>query len=433
MLTSLLLAFGLAGPGALQASPEAATTRTSKSNAALVKDAREAYDRGEKPAFLSIYEELARRRPGEVFTLYNLACGQSLNGQSEAAVRTLEDILAQRVASNLDADTDFEPIRQTEGYKRVTAGMSDFRKERIASGAVRAFTIPEKGFVAEGVAYDPVTKAFFVSSVRRRKIVRIDRSGKVADFVAAGRDGLRSALGMRVDPKRRTLWVASEAIPSMDGYKKGQPRAAAVFEYYVDSGRLRKEHLPAPGEGDPPGFDDLALAPDGGVFVNDGFNPRVWRLEPDGELRVFLASEVFGGTQGLAASENGKTLYVSDYRGLFAVDIPTRRVTALRVPPDLSLNGIDGLALSGTSLIAIQNGIIPHRVIRLDLAPDGVTISRERILEMNHPDFDEPTLGVVVGGALYFSADSQGQKFLDEKHPISPDDMREAFILKLPL
>jgi sugar lactone lactonase YvrE len=439
MLILLLLALGFVGPGALstagaaRAAPGAAAPQTPKSNAALAKEARDAYDRGEKAVFLSIYEELARRRPGDVFTLYNLACGQSLNGRSEAAVRTLEDILAHRVASNLDADTDFDSIRTTEGYRRVVTRMAALRKEQVTSGAARAFTIPEKGFVAEGVAYDPVTKAFFVSSVRRRKIVRIDPRGRITDFVAAGRDGLRSALGMRVDPKRRTLWVASEAIPSMDGYRKGQPRAAAVFEYDVDSGRLRKEHLPSPGEGDAPGFDDLALAPDGSLFVNDGFNPRIWRLAPGGELQVFLASDAFGGTQGMAVSEDGKTLYFSDYRGLFAVNVATRKVTPLGVPPDLALNGIDGLALSGGSLIAIQNGILPHRVIRLDLAPDGLTISRARILEMNHPDFDEPTLGVVEGGALYFSADSQGQKFLDEKHPISPDDMREAFILKLPL
>ena len=416
-----------------QAAPAAAAAMTSKSNAALGKDAREAYGRGDKAAYLSIYEELARRRPDEVFTLYNLACGQSINGQSEAAVRTLEDILAHRVASNLDADKDFEPIRQTEGYKRVMARMTAFRRERISSGATRAFTIPKKGFVAEGVAYDAVTKAFFVSSVRHRKIVRIDARRRITDFVAAGRDGLRSALGMRVDPKRRTLWVASQAIPSMDGYKKGQPRATAVFEYDVDSGRLRKEHLPPPGEGDSTGFDDLTVAPDGSLFVNDGFNPRIWRMAPGGELQVFLTSETFGGTQGLAVSEDGKTLYASDYRGLFAVNIATRGVTLLRVPADLSLTGIDGLSLSGGSLIAIQNGIIPHRVIRLDLAADGLTISRARLLEMNHPDFDEPTLGVVVGGALYFSADSQGQKFLNEKRPIRRDEMREAFILKLPL
>jgi hypothetical protein len=311
--------------------------------------------------------------------------------------------------------------------------MTALRKERVSSGAARAFTIPEKGFVAEGVAYDPVTKAFFVSSVRRRRIVRIGPDGTVADFVAAGRDGLRSALGMRVDPKRRALWVASEAIPSMDGYEKDQPRAAAVFEYDVDTGRLRKEHRPPAVPGDPPGFDDLTLAGDGTVFVNDGSTPRIWRIPPGGGLEVFLASDAFGGTQGMAVSADGKTLYVSDYRSLLAVDIATRRVTPIRVPPDLALAGIDGLALSGRSLIAVQNGIIPHRVIRLDLASDGVTISRARILEMNHPDFDEPTLGVVVDGAFYFSAGSQGQKFLDTKNPIRPADKRDAVILKLPL
>ncbi len=434
MTLFLVVALGLAAQAAVQSGDtrQAELSRAATSNAALVKEAREAYNPGEKAVFLSIYEELARRRPGEVFTLYNLACGQALNGQSEAAVRTLEEILARRVASNIAADTDFEPIRQTEGYRSVLARMNALRKKRVSSGAERAFTIPEKGFVAEGVAYDTVTRAFFVSSVRRRRIVRVDRRGRITDFVPAGREGLKSALGMRVDPKRRRLWVASEAVPSMDGYRKGDPRDAAVLEYDVDSGRLKKQHLP-PEKGDPPGFDDLTLTPDGTVFVNDGFNSRIWRIPPGGELEVFLASETFGGTQGMAASADGRTLYVSDYRGLFAVDIASRRVTAIPVPPDLSLNGIDGLVFHEHSLIAIQNGIIPHRVVRLDLAPGGLAISKASILEMNHPDFDEPTLGVVVEGALYFSADSQGQKFLDEKRPITAGEMRDAVILKLPL
>ena len=437
MTLLLLLSFGLAAAPALPVAGDAQESRAaapwaSKTSAALVQEAREAHERGEKATFLSIYEELARRRPGEVRTLYNLACGQALNGRSEAAVGTLEEILAHRVASNLAADKDFDSIRETEGYRQVVTRMDELRREQVSSGATRAFTIPEKGFVAEGVAFDPVTRAFFVSSVRHRKIVRIDQAGKIEDFVASGRDGLRSALGIRVDPKRRTLWVATEAIPSMDGYQKDQPRAAAVFEYDVDSKRLRKEHIPQ-SEGESPGFDDLTLASDGTVYVNDGFHSRVWRIPPGGQLEVFLDSEEIGGTQGMAVSADGKRLYVSDYRGLFAVDIASRRVSSIRVPATLALSGIDGLALFKSSLIAIQNGIIPHRVIRLDLAPDGVAISRWRILEMNHPDFDEPTLGVVVGSALYFSADSQGEKFLDEKHPIRPDQMREAVILELPL
>lgn len=431
LFLALMLAVAPAG-GQGKPAPSAEGARASKSDATLVQEAREAYDRGEKAAFLWISEELARRRPGDVFTLYNLACGQALNEQPEAAVRTLEEIAARRAASNLDADRDFDSIRQTEGYKSVAARMTALRQARVTSGAQRAFTIPEKGLVAEGVAYDPKSKAFFVSSIRRRKIFRIDAAGKISEFVSAGRDGIRSALGMRVDPKRRILWVASQAIPSMEGYRKDDPRAAAVFEYDVDTGKLRQEHLP-PAGGDSAGFDDLTVAPDGTVFINDAFNPRIWRIAPGAGIEVFLASDAFGGTQGLAVSGDGKTLYVSDYRRLFAVDLASKGVTAVAVPADLGLNGIDGLALFEKSLLAIQNGVIPHRVVRLDLAADGVTIAKSRILEMNHPDFDEPTLGVVADGWLYFSAGSQGQKFLNQKKPITPEEMREAVILKIPL
>src|SRR5215813_3051488 len=282
----------------------AAQEPSRKTDVVLRKEAREAHERGDKSAFLSISEELARRRPGEIFTLYHLACGQALNGRTDAGLRTLEEIFEHRVSTNLDLDKDFESLRETDGYKSVLGRMNEFRKKRISSGATRAFTIPEKGFVAEGVAYDSVTKAFFVSSVRHRKIVRIDRNGKITDFVAAGRDGLRSALGMRVDPKRRILWVASEAIPSMDGYVKGQSPASGVFEYDVDSARLHKEHVPR-AEGEPPAFDDLTVAPDGTVFVNDGSSSRIWTIPPGGDLRVFLASDLFSGTQGLAVSSDG--------------------------------------------------------------------------------------------------------------------------------
>ena len=237
---------------------------------------------------------------------------------------------------------------------------------------------------------------------------------------------------MRVDPERRTLWVASQALPSMDGYQKDQPVSSAVFEYDVDSGRLRKEHLPPNGT-EPPAFDDLTVAADGTVFVNDGETSRIWRIPPGGKLEVLATFANFSGSQGLALSPDGKTLYASDYRGLLAIDLARRRATPIRVPADLALSGIDGLVRHEHSLIAIQNGITPHRVIRLDLAPDGLSIAKARILEMNHPDFDEPTLGVVADGALYFSADSQGQKYLDDQNPIRPEEMREAVILKLPL
>ncbi|HEY6929117.1 MAG TPA: hypothetical protein VJA66_05520, partial [Thermoanaerobaculia bacterium] len=309
------------------------TSPPPKSNFELRREMREAYRRGDKPQFLSITQELVRRTPGEVFNLYNLASAQSLNGQGEAAVRSLEEVLAHRVAYELDADKNFESIRRLPGYEAVRDRMNALRKETITSGATRAFTIPEKGFVAEGVAFDSKTRSFFVASIRHRRIVQIDASGRIADFVPAGRDGLRSAMGMRVDPGRRTLWVASQALPSMDGYQKEQPVPAAVFEFDVDSGRLRKEYVPSPGA-EPPAFDDLTVAPDGTVFINDAETSRIWRIPPGGKLEVFATFPNFSGSQGLALSSDGKTLYASDYRGLFAIDLARLRAVPLRVPPD---------------------------------------------------------------------------------------------------
>jgi sugar lactone lactonase YvrE len=398
----------------------------------LMQEAREAYDRGDKAAFLKDYEQAVRLRPGNTGILYNLACAQALNGQTAAALATLDQLLAHRVAADLAADTDFDSIRTTAGYARVVAGMAALRKERITSGATVAFVIPEKEVAPEGVAYDPVTKAFFVASVRKGKVVRIGPDGKITDFVPPG-SGLKSALGMGVDAKRRTLWVVSEAIPLMNGAKEGDPPQSTLFEFDLDTGKLRTAHRP-PESKQPPFFDDLTVGADGRVYVNDGRSPRIYALDPGrGELAVFLETDAMRGTQGLAATPDGKTLYASDYGGLYRIDVASRRITPLPVPADLTLAGVDGLVYAGGRLVAIQNGVQPHRVILLDLAPDGLGIARSRILEMNHPAFDEPTLGTVVGGVLYFSANNQGHRYFDAKNPPKPGDLQDAVILKVPL
>jgi sugar lactone lactonase YvrE len=417
----------------LAAAPSPTRVPAPKDAFDYARQGREAYQRGDMAAFLQNYEAAARLRPGDVWILYNLACGEARNGQTEAAIRTLRDIAAHRVFVDLPSDTDLDSIRNQAGYKEVVARMETLRQQRIDSGATVAFTVHQRGLVPEGVAFDPVTRSFFLSSIRQRKILRVGSDGHVSDFVSPARDGLRGAAGMGVDAKRRTLWVASQAMPHMNDFRKGDPPASAVFEYDVDSGRLRKEHRP-PAADPPPAFDDLTVASDGRVYVNDGQSPRIFTLAPEkGKLELFLESDVLRGTQGLAVTPDGKTLYASDYNGLVRIDVASRKITPIPVPPDLALNGIDGLVHADGSLVGIQNGIRPHRVIRLDLGPDGITISRARILEMNHPAFDEPTLGVVAGGRLYFTADSQGGRFLDEKHPISPEDMRDAVVLMLPL
>jgi sugar lactone lactonase YvrE len=425
MITAIVFVVSL-----LTASSAAGSQR---SVADLQKEARAAYDRGDKARFLAIYEDLAKRRPGDAYLLYNLACGQAINGQSEAAGRTLLQLAAMRTVSDLDADDDFASIRGSAAYRAAAAKMKAVREDRVSSGAVVAFTIAEKGLVPEGVAYDPKTKSFFVSSIRKREIFRIDSSGKSSVFVAPRSGGLRAAAGIAVDPRTRSLWVASEATPHMEGYVKDEPLQSAIFEFDADTGAFRRE-LKAPDAGKAAAFDDVAVAADGRVYVNDGFNGRIFTLAPGARaLEVFLETDLFRGTQGMAPTPDGKTLYVSDYSGLHRVDVATKRVERLNVPVNAALNGADGLVLADGSLFAVQNGILPNRVTRVDLSADGARVTGARILEMNNPAFDEPTLAVAVDGFLYVNAASQGGKFQNEKKPITPEEMRDAVILKVPL
>ncbi len=396
----------------------------------LMEEARRAYDRGDRAAFLKDYEEIARLRPGDVWILYNLACARALSGDTAAALEALSGVAARRVAMDLAGEKDFDSIRATDGYRRVVAQMDALRRERIDAGASTAFTIAEKGVVPEGVAYDPASKAFFVASVNKGQLYRVGADGRVSVFVPPG-SGLRSPLGMGVDAKRRILWVVSETIPQMNGGKEGDPPDSGLFAFDLDTGTLRKRYTPPPSE-KPPHFDDLGVAADGRVYVNDGFNPRIYTLAPGGAaLELWLESDEMGGTQGLAPTPDGRTLYVSDYRDIWRVDVASKKAARLLPPADLALNGADGLVYSEGRLAAIQNGIEPPRAIALDLSPDGAAIARSRILVMNDPVLDEPTLGTIVDGVLYFSANNQGHRFHDAKNPPKPEDLKDAVILKV--
>ena len=118
---------------------------------------------------------------------------------------------------------------------------------------------------------------------------------------------------------------------------------------------------------------------------------------------------------------------------MFRVDTATKAVTRLPAPTNVALYGIDGLAWHNGSLIGVQNGVDPSRVVQLDLAADGSRISAVRILDMNHPRVAEPTIGVVVGGMYYYVANSFGGLLRKPNSVLADQPLAEPVILKLRL
>jgi hypothetical protein len=107
--------------------------------------------------------------------------------------------------------------------------------------------------------------------------------------------------------------------------------------------------------------------------------------------------------------------------------------TQLSAGPAVALIGIDGLYFYRGSLIAIQNGTRPHRVVRISLSADLKRAEGLTILEANNPLFDEPTLGVVVRDDFYYVANSQWGAFDRAGLIASPEKLRETLILKTKL
>jgi hypothetical protein len=87
------------------------------------------------------------------------------------------------------------------------------------------------------------------------------------------------------------------------------------------------------------------------------------------------------------------------------VDLATRRLSWLPQPADVAANGVDGLYVAGRSLIGVQNGTAPERIVRFPVDEEFTRILGWEVLEQN-PQLGEPTHGVVVGDWFYFVANS---------------------------
>jgi sugar lactone lactonase YvrE len=424
MLLAASIVAASSGIFALQDAP-AATVR------ALYAAAIEAYDKKDHAAYLKNMEAAAAERPVHPTFLRRLAGAYALNGRAADAAGVLRKMARLSLYYNALDDPDFGTVRGDAGVQIAVRALEALRSRRIGSSEI-AWTIHDRLFVPEGIAYDPATRAFFVSSQYRRKIVRIDPSGTVQDFVTTGRDGLWMVFGIAVDPVRRLLWAVSTAEPVMERYSMVDENATGVFAFDIQTGALSHKYL-LPDRSPGHRFDDITVSGDGRVFASDGGSGIVYSIAPGGKsLEVFVHAGTIQGPNGLVTTPDGRWLYVSDYAGfIFRVDTTTRAVIRLLAPPDVALYGIDGLTWHKGSLIGIQNGVDPARVVRLELSPDGTRISAARIIDMNHPRVAEPTIGVVAGDNYYYVANSFGALLRKPNSVLAKQPLEEPVILKL--
>lgn len=381
------------------------------------------------------YLEHARRaqalRPEHGGVTLALASALALSGDTSGALAALDRFASRGYSADLGADSDFASVRETRGWPAI-AGRLEANARPIVRGRT-AFTIDERGLLAEGIAYDPTTGAFFLASVRGRKIVRLGRDGGTTLFADTSA-GLWAPMGMRVDPVSRRLWVATAAVPQMIGYVAADSARSAVIAFDLRTG-ASVARFEVGRDGMAHAVGDLTIAGDGRVYATDSRAPVLFRVPERGDtLERFLESPLLLSAQGLAAAPDQHTLYLSDYaRGIIRVDLATRQARLLPTADSVLALGMDALVWSPDGLVGVQNGVTPHRVVRLTLDSRGDRVIRTEVLDRAHPAYDEPTLGVLVGTDFYYIADGQWERFGNDGTVADSSALRSTVVLRLRL
>jgi len=349
---------------------------------------------GDTAAALAGLSRAADAWPVQPAYVRGLARFAARTGKTDLALRSLERLTA--LGQGWDpADPAFARLAADPRFTAVGRTMSTATAPLDGSRVL--LTVADTLQHVEGAAYDAAGRRWFTSSIRQRKVVVHAADGTARDFIPSGRDGLDATFGLAVDARRGVLWVVSTATAEQTGYTADDDGRSALYAFDLASGALRgRVALPEATGGHMLG--DVIVTSAGVVYASDSRAPFIYRI-PAGEIparaEVAVAgAPLFRSVQGMAPAPDGRTMFVADYsHGLLRVDLPTGTVAVLPPPAGATLVGIDGLIADGPRrLIGVQNGIVPARVIRIELSADGKQVERIVPLLRDLPGGGEPTL-----------------------------------------
>jgi len=388
----------------------------------------QAYSTQEYDLYLEYTQKVLAVHPDNYTLQYNLASAYALNKDTVNALRALNELVDKGLGLVAENDPDFTDLQNLPAFKALVKKIQ--KTKAPVKSSKKAFTIPEKDLFPRGIAYDLQKKNLYVSSLYKNKILRIDRKGKVTDFVAENQDNLGPVTGLRVDAQNRILW----ALASFGAPNEKTPREIAgtsyVYKYNLDDGKLIKKYdlLKPRGHFLTEVVEDKA----GNLYIANSGMRTIYKLDAGKDtLDKFINLRQFPQLTGLTISPDNKFLFVAHANGLLNIDLATGKVTPLTHPDNILLVSCDGLYFYDNSLIAIQNFL--NRVVRFELSPDYSGVTGYKIIESNNPDFGVPSTGVIDGKTFYYIANSQINN-LDRAGKVqNPDQLKDILILKAKL
>ncbi|ACK67914.1 SMP-30/Gluconolaconase/LRE domain protein [Rippkaea orientalis PCC 8801] len=199
----------------------------------------------------------------------------------------------------------------------------------------------------------------YVGSITSGQILRITPDGKIETFFS-GNDEVFAATALRLDESRSILWGSSPDFLGT-GNSRGENvrRRPRVFALDTRSGEvLRVILMPKGGFGN-----DIALDPQGGIYITDSTLARIHYLAPrTTQLQTWAVDERFRaegiGLAGIARRSDG-VLVVGHYSNgeLFKVTPqPQSRPRVETIPLERRLENPDGMQFAPDGSLILTEG-----------------------------------------------------------------------------
>jgi len=369
--------------------------------------------------------------------LLSVATVEAKLGHKDEALQWIEKYVATGLSFDPSRDEDLKALMAAGTGAKVAGLMKEHTLP--VTNAEFVCELPQVDTMPEDIAYlkSSDTKSagsFYVSSIQHHTVYRVSlpKAGSrqcAMEELPLPQEAKRwPTLAVSADPRRKVLWVTASAMPGFSGISKEDEGKTVLMEIDPVSGKVL--HRFDPATTGPAVLGDMCITDQGTVYVTDSIGGGVYRLH--GDLQTAKLEKIADGLfspQTPVLSRDGKRLFVADYTmGIAVIDLPaagaspnlSAKLEYLPHPENVAVVGLDGLYRNGDSLIGIQNGTEPERILRFLMNPAQTEITGAQVIHQI-VQFD-PTHALEVDGWFYATANVGWSKVDDNTGQLKPGE-----------
>lgn len=291
-----------------------------------------------------------------------------------------------------------------------------------------AYRVTEKDIIPEGITYSSVTNSFYISSIKKTKIIEINaETGNFKDFIPSNFLDY-SFLGIITDDANEQLWACGNKT-------RNGIRYSSISKLDINNGNLLKSYITTDTVKQM--YNDLAFDNDKNVYFTNSNEKNIYKIDHiEDSISLFYEGDEIRHPNGITISSDNKYLYVaSNNNGIRIIEIKTQKVVN-EVNLTISSKGLDGLKYYKNSLIGINNAVEKYsdtKICQYFLDESGTKITGMKIIDQDNPYFKIPTTFVIVKDELFCLATSHLANINSNYEIIDPEASKEVLILKYKL